>query len=405
MPDLDFRTPFSPEDVSPIADLVGDARIVAIGENNHHIREFGELRNRLLRHLVEERGFTVLGFESGFAEGELVDGWLRGAPGDVAEIGRDGFTFSLGDSPEAHDMLTWLRGHGGVRYAGLDVPSSGGSPVPALKAVQRYLEDVAPDVVSLVEAGLTASEPYASVSSAVAPGRYAAMAAPARDAATAAFTALLSHLESLAPVYSQRRDRDAHAIAEHHALGALRIDMYLRELAAMMAGVAPSMQSSSRDTYMASTVKLLRRLHGEGAKIVVMVHNGHLQRVPFAAAPGMVFPSAGTHLAAEFGDDYFTLGVTAGSGTTSGLTPDESERLGFRVHTEELPPPADDSVEATLAGSDACLVDLRANRVKGVAGPTSVRHAHMFTQVDVVQTFDALVYLPTMSVSGHVTEV
>ncbi|WP_326569187.1 erythromycin esterase family protein [Amycolatopsis rhabdoformis] len=402
MPELDFRMPFSPEDVSPIADLVSDARIVAIGENNHHIREFGELRNRLLRHLVDERGFTVLGFESGFAEGELVDGWLHGAPGDVADIGRDGFTFSLGDSPEAHDMLTWLRGHGGVHYAGLDVPSSGGSPVPALKAVRRYLEDVAPDVVPLVEAGLTASEPYASASSAVAPGRYAAMAAPARDAATAAFTTLLSHLRSLAPVYEQQSDRATHAIAEHHALGALRIDQYLRELAAMMAGVAPSVQGSSRDTYMASTVKLLRRLHGDDVKIVVMVHNGHLQRVPFSPAPGMVFPSAGTHLAAEFGDDYFTLGLSAGTGTTTGLTPDEGERLGFSVHAEDLAPAAEGSVEAALADSDACLVDLRANRAKGVAGPTSMRHAHMFTQVDVVEAFDALVYLPTMSVSDHV---
>ncbi|QRP44488.1 erythromycin esterase family protein [Amycolatopsis sp. FDAARGOS 1241] len=402
MPDLDFRTPFSPDDVTPIADLIGDARIVAIGENNHHIREFGLLRNRLLRHLVDERGFTVLGFESGFAEGELVDSWLRGAPGDVADIGRDGFTFSLGDSPEVHEMLTWLRDHGGVRCAGLDVPSSGGSPVPALQAVRRYLEDVDPEVVPLVDAGLAASEPYASVSSAIAPGRYATMAAPARDAATAAFSTLLAHLRALAPVYEQRGDPSAHAIAEHHALGALRLDAYQRELAAMMAGVAPSMQSSSRDTYLASTVKLLRRLHGEGAKIVVMVHNGHLQRVPFVPAPGMVFPSAGTHLAAEFGDDYFTLGVTAGTGTTTGLTPDEAARLGFRVHADELPPVADGSVEASLADSGPCLVDLRANRAKGVAGPTSMRHAHLFTSVDVVQAFDALVYLPTMSVSDHV---
>jgi erythromycin esterase len=403
MPDLDAVTPFSPDDVTPIADLIGDARVVAIGENNHHIREFGELRNRLLRHLVTERGFTVLGFESGFAEGQLVDGWLRGGPGDVADIARDGFTFSLGDSPEIHEMLTWLRGHGGVRYAGLDVPSSAGSPVPALLAVRRYLEDVDPDVLPLVEAGLTASEPYASVSSAVAPGRYAAMAAPARDAATAALTVLVSHLRSLAPVYRQRGDGDphAHAIAEHHAAGALRIDTYLRELAAMMSGAAPALVSSSRDTYMASTVQLLRRLH-EGEKIIVMVHNGHLQRVPFAPMGSMRFPSAGTHLAAELGDDYFTLGVTAGAGTTTGLTPDDSERLGFRVHEEELPPPAEGSVEAALGESGSCLVDLRANRAKGITGPSSMRHAHLFTPLDVVQAFDALVHLPRMSVSANV---
>jgi erythromycin esterase len=31
-----------------------------------------------------------------------------------------------------------------------------------------------------------------------------------------------------------------------------------------------------------------------------------------------------------------------------------------------------------------------------------MRHAHLFTPVDVVQAFDALVHLPRMSVSGNV---
>ncbi|HWD05635.1 MAG TPA: erythromycin esterase family protein [Amycolatopsis sp.] len=397
MPALDARAPLSPDDVTPIADLVGDARIVAIGENNHHIREFGELRNRLLRHLVENRGFTVLGFESGFAEGELVEAWLRGGTGDVAEVGRDGFTFTLGDSPEAHALLTWLRSHGGVRYAGLDVPSSGGSPAPALHAVRRYLAAVDPEAVRFVETALAATEPYAAASSAVAPGRYAALDAPARDRATAALTTLLAHLHALAPVY---RDPVAHAVAEHQALGALRVDTYLRELAAMSSGAVPSMSASSRDTYQASTVKLLRRLHGEDTKIVLMVHNGHLQRVPFSPFPGLTFPSAGTHLAAEFGDDYFAIGLTAGAGTTTGLAPDDGERLGFRVYAEDLPPAADGSVEAVLAGSGPCVVDLRADRRAGVTG---MRHATQFTSVDVGQAFDALVYLPEMSVSGQVT--
>ena len=132
MSELDFTTPFS---LDRLAELIGDAKIVAIGENNHHIREFGALRDQVLRFLVERHGFSVLGFESGFAEGKLVDDWLRGGPGEVADIGRDGFTFSLGESDETHEMLTWLRTRD-VRYAGLDVPSSAGSPLPALRAVR-----------------------------------------------------------------------------------------------------------------------------------------------------------------------------------------------------------------------------------------------------------------------------
>jgi len=361
--------------VTEIADLIGDAEVVAIGENNHHIREFGALRDRLLRHLVSERGFTVLGFEGGFPEGHLVDAWLRGGPGDVADVARDGFTFGLGDSAEVHEMLTWLRGRG-VRFAGLDVPSSAGSPVPSLEAVREYVSRVDPSNVSLVDRALAACEPYASVSSAVAPARYKEMSVEARDAATAALTVLKGHVEALAPVYGE--------VAAHHAEGALRVDLYLRELDALMAGRAPEPQSSSRDTYMAATVRLLRRLH-PGEKIVLMLHNGHLQRVPFSPMPGMTAPTAGTQLAAELGEKYFALALTAVSGTTTGLVPDAAAPLGFRMFEQALEEPAEGSVEAALAGDAPCLV----------ARPTAsgIRHAHMTPQVDVAAAFDAVVCL------------
>ena len=357
--------------VTEIADLIGDAEVVAIGENNHHIREFGALRDRLLRYLVTERGFTVLGFEGGFPEGHLVDTWLRGGPGEVADVARDGFTFGLGDSAEVHSMLTWLRGRG-VRFFGLDVPSSAGSPVPALRAVREVLSRVDPANVSLVDTALAACEPYASVSSAVAPGRYGAMSVEARNAATAALTVLKGHVESLAPE------------AAHDAEGALRVDLYLRELDALMAGQAPEPQSSSRDTYMAATVRLLRRRF-PGEKIVLMLHNGHLQRVPFSPMPGMTAPSAGTLLAAELGDRYFALALTAVSGTTTGLAPDDAFPLGFRMFEQALDAPAEGSVEAALAAEAPCVVARPA--------ATGIRHAHMTVPVDVASAFDAVVCL------------
>lgn len=357
--------------VAEIADLIGDAEVVAIGENNHHIREFGVLRDRLLRHLVTERGFTVLGFEGGFPEGHRVDAWLRGGPGEVAGVARDGFTFGLGDSAEVHEMLTWLRGRG-VRFFGLDVPSSAGSPGPSLRAVREVLARVDPANVSLVDKAVAACEPYASVSSAVAPGRYQEMSVEARDAATTALTVLKGHVESLAPE------------AAHDAEGALRVDLYLRELAALMAGQAPEPQSSSRDTYMAATVRLLRRRF-PGEKIVLMLHNGHLQRVPFSPMPGMTAPSAGTHLAAELGERYFALALTAVSGTTTGLVPDPAFPLGFRMFEQALDAPADGSVEAALAAEAPCVV--------ARPGATGIRHAHMNVPVDVASAFDAVVCL------------
>jgi erythromycin esterase len=56
---LDPQAPL--DDLSPLRGIIGDARVVAIGEHSHFIDEFALLRRRILRFLVERCGFTVLG--------------------------------------------------------------------------------------------------------------------------------------------------------------------------------------------------------------------------------------------------------------------------------------------------------------------------------------------------------
>ncbi|AXB48632.1 erythromycin esterase family protein [Amycolatopsis albispora] len=385
----------SPLDRLP--ELIGAANIVAIGENNHHIREFGAFRDRLLRVLVTELGFRAIAFESGFAEGRLVDAWIHGAPGEVAEIARDGFTFSLGDSAEMHTMLTWMREHnaagGDLRYAGLDVPSSAGSPLPALRAVREYLLDADPGALSLVDNAIAATEPYSAVSSALAPARYQQFGE--RDRATAALTVLVAHLESTGPVLRRGGDDLAHAVALHHARGALRVDTYLREVLDAMNGTATPVQGASRDTYMAQSVRLAREVWPD-RKLVLMLHNGHLQRTPSSLIPGVTNAPVGAHLAAEFGDDYFALALTGGTGHTTGLRPDPAARLGFQVYEEELGAPEPGSVEELLAGHEEGVLDLRPLRADADR-PHGIRHAHLTVQTDVANAFDALVYFPRQS--------
>lgn len=101
-----------------------------------------------------------------FAEGYLVDDWIRGDPGDVGTVGRDGFTFRFGESSEMHDMLRLLRAHnadgGRVRCAGLDVPGSGGSGLPALRLVRAYLAAHHPGQAPFADAAIEATAPYRS---------------------------------------------------------------------------------------------------------------------------------------------------------------------------------------------------------------------------------------------------
>lgn len=46
-------------DLEPLKEIVGDARVVGIGESAHRVHEPYQLRHRLLRFLVSELGFAA----------------------------------------------------------------------------------------------------------------------------------------------------------------------------------------------------------------------------------------------------------------------------------------------------------------------------------------------------------
>lgn len=91
-----------------VPDLVGDARVVAIGETAHFVPDYARFRLRLMRLLVEKLGFTVVAFESGFSEGLAVDAWIHGGPGELSEVADRGLTYGFGRAPETRSS-SWSR--------------------------------------------------------------------------------------------------------------------------------------------------------------------------------------------------------------------------------------------------------------------------------------------------------
>ena len=80
MTTLDPEAPL--DDLDWLDEVIGDARVVAIGESSHYNAENFQLHHRVLRYLVERHGFSAYAKESGFTEGWLVDAWVRGGTGE-----------------------------------------------------------------------------------------------------------------------------------------------------------------------------------------------------------------------------------------------------------------------------------------------------------------------------------
>jgi erythromycin esterase-like protein len=83
----------------PLKSVIGDARIVGIGEVIHTAHEHTELKVRVFEFLVREMGFTAFAMESGLTDGKLVYDYVLGADIDRDKVLWEGFSYGFGCSP------------------------------------------------------------------------------------------------------------------------------------------------------------------------------------------------------------------------------------------------------------------------------------------------------------------
>ncbi|MBN6040388.1 erythromycin esterase family protein [Amycolatopsis sp. 195334CR] len=373
------------DDLAPLVEIVGSARVVGLGESSHHVREFYQVRHRILRFLVERCGFTVFAVEAPFTGGHLLDEWLDGGAGAVEDVTAEAIALRLGDVPELHDALRWLRARRGggapIRYAGVDLPGSLGSPLPALDAIAAYVEAGDPAALPILERARDLVGRFHDPEPMKVVFGYPSVDQAERDALTAALAELAARMQRLA-----HRGTGEHAVATHHLRGAWLLDQLHRAMATEGIEVA----STFRDLYLAETVlHLLAR--DPGARIVLAAHNWHLKKAPEPFGNGELFP-AGYHLAAELGDDYRAIGVSTRGGRTAVASGDFTDTSAFPFREAPLPPLEDTAVEAAFpASAPWTLADLRAAReVTDAQRYRRMRMADYFCDQPAFDCFDAI---------------
>ncbi|WP_166427379.1 erythromycin esterase family protein [Nonomuraea mesophila] len=403
METLDFQAPV--DDLEPLRDIIGCAQVVALGESTHHIREFYQVRHRLLRFLVERCGFEVYALEAPFTQGQVLDAWVQGGPGTVEQVAADGIALSLGQCRELHEALAWMRGRNHttatpVRCVGTDLPGAAASPLPALEELAGYLRWAAPEALPVLEEAAGVVRRFDDPVVFVALDRYADLPPEQRDVLTGALSQLMARLQRLTLVQHARGHGAEHDTAMWHLRGAWYLDHLHR------ANSTEGFESAStfRDLYMAESV--LRLVEG-GARVVLAAHNWHIQRTPALDSQRHPLLPAGAHLAAALGDAYRAIGVTSSVGQTTTLGAPTPERPHGAWYAAPLPPPVDGSIEAAFPTDRLwALADLRAARPH-VHDAASFRHSRMadyFLDLPVFEAFDAVAHVSRTTGTDHVLE-
>src|SRR5947199_4581909 len=139
----------SPQDVmEPIVEMIGDARIVMIGEASHGTHEFYDYRAQITKRLIEERGFTAVCAEADWPDAWRVNRFVRGFGDDAnaaeALAGFKRFPQWMWRNTVVLGFIDWLRQRNGKLPAGAHKAGFYGIDLYSLhasiRAVLEYLD-------------------------------------------------------------------------------------------------------------------------------------------------------------------------------------------------------------------------------------------------------------------------
>jgi erythromycin esterase len=327
-------------DLAPLRKIIGDARIVSLGEATHGTREFFQLKHRLLEFCVAELGFTVFGIEASFPESLAVNDFVLHGGGDPADA-LASLRFWTWDTDEVLALIEWMRAWNRthdrkVKFYGFDMQT----PTVAALELVDYLRRVAPELAAASEAPLT---PLAADFSFE---RFGLASAAAQAAAHAAIERVLAAFARERAAWIEATSELDWQLARMHAI--------VLEQGARSYGEVPSFEG--RDVSMAENVRSLLEIEGPHAKAVLWAHNGHIARTSdYFTTEQVPIPNMGSRLHRMFGRQQLIVGFAFNQGTFQAIAP----KRGLVHHTVPPAPAGSFDTALAMAGVPAFLLDLR----------------------------------------------
>jgi erythromycin esterase-like protein len=389
------------DDHAALLGLVGDARIVLLGEASHGTHEFYRERVRITQRLIAERGFRAVAVEGDWPDAYRVDRFVRGKSGDAsapeALAGFRRFPTWMWRNTDVAGFADWLRDNADnagradalqCGFYGLDMYSLHAS----IEKVLAYLQREHPALAALARERYACFDRFGQDSQVYGMMTGLRGAEDCEEAVVAMLVDLRANLGEAEAAF----DAEQNARLVRNAESYYR-RMYMRNVSSW----------NLRDTHMAETLQALEQhlaRDGAAAKVVVWAHNSH---VGDARATEMGRQrdelNLGQLVRERLGDDAFLVGFTTHAGTVTAASDWDAEAEHKRVR-----PSLPGSVERLLhdTGIGRFVLPLRGDgahvqvlgetlleRAIGVIyRPETERQSHYF-DAEPARQFDALVHL------------
>ncbi|RSN56093.1 erythromycin esterase [Amycolatopsis sp. WAC 04182] len=96
-------------DLRALGGMIGNAKVVGLGEATHGSHEFFTMKERVFRYLVEEKGFRAFALELSWSAGLEIDEYVQTGKGDARELAKRTLAGSPWDREEFVSLIRWMR--------------------------------------------------------------------------------------------------------------------------------------------------------------------------------------------------------------------------------------------------------------------------------------------------------
>lgn len=290
------------EDFSDLAflrEVIGDRRIVQLGESGHGVAEFNRAKVRLIEFLHREMGFDVVAFES-----SLFECWRANELADSLsppELMRH-CIFGVWHTEEVLELFRYIKETRSterpLRLAGFDVQISTGTAGVRPDFWRRLLTPVSPE---------RAAEAASLDSTFLALRRDEAELSRRREELSAGYRDLERFVEENREPLAEAHADSAEIVGLARRLAASTVS-YIEQLTG-----GGGARTLARDRGMAENLDfLLRELYPE-AKIVTWGHNFHLRHANQEVEPSPV-RTMGSWVVEDWRSELYTVGLYARRG-------------------------------------------------------------------------------------------
>ncbi|MDX2564447.1 erythromycin esterase family protein [Streptomyces sp. TX20-6-3] len=293
----------STADLRALSAMIGDAKVVGLGEATHGSHEFFTMKERVFRHLVEKQGFTTFALELSWSAGLQIDDYLQTGRGDAREIAAQTLANSPWEREEFVSLIKWMRGYNRnhpdrpVHFMGDDI----GAPSlndAFFERVTGYVKRNRPEALPRLNELYTGLRPIDDA--------FAYLAKPLAERQQ-----LAAKAQQALELISSRRGSggDSFDWAEQNARSIAQTARFLTLDPADRESLS-SLQRF-RDEVMAQNVTWWQQHTGD--KILVSAQNNHVGYV--SDNPELYSKTQGSFLRDTMGKDYLPIGFTFGLGS------------------------------------------------------------------------------------------